>query len=187
MPGACDNPDSLLTCAIVHDAYALWRERPDVALDVHAADAVARHFSALLSQLPPARPAAVVRKQENAIMALHHAQHGEVVQLAALGADRQHAHTTALVKTDDFEAIHLVVHAGAVIPRHRVEGQITLQCLQGSVRLLLSEANVTLGPGDWMFLDRGEGYGIEGIEDAAVLLTILFDRPDTSESNDILA
>jgi hypothetical protein len=43
-------------------AYALWRERPDVALDVHAADAVARHFSALLPQLPTDRPAAVVRK-----------------------------------------------------------------------------------------------------------------------------
>ena len=186
MPYAYDNPDSLLTCAIVRDAYALWRERPDVALDVHAADAVARHFSALLSQLPTARPAAVVRKQENANMALHHAQHGEVVQLAALGADRQHAQTTALVKTDDFEAIHLIVHAGTVIPRHRVEGQITLQCLRGSVGLLLGETKVTLGSGDWMFLDRGEGYAIEGIEDAAVLLTVLFGHHDTPGSNAVL-
>lgn len=186
MPGTCDNPGSLLTCAIVHDAYDLWCERPDVALDVHAADAVARHFSALLSQLPTDRPAAVVRKQENANMALHHVQHGEVVQLTALGTDSQHAHTTALVKTDDFEAIHLIVHAGAVIPRHRVEGQITLQCLRGSVRLLLGEASVTLGSGDWMFLNRLEDHGIEGIEDAAVLLTVLFSRHDIAGSNAVL-
>jgi len=119
-------------------------------------------------------------------MALHHAQHGEVVQLAALGADRQHAQTTALVKTDDFEAIHLIVHAGTVIPRHRVEGQITLQCLRGSVGLLLGETKVTLGSGDWMFLDRGEGYAIEGIEDAAVLLTVLFGHHDTPGSNAVL-
>lgn len=186
MPDTCDNPDSLLTCAIVREAYALSRDRPDVALDVHAAIAVARHFSALLSQVPTGRPAAVVRNQEKAIMALHHAQHGEVVQLAALGADGRHAHTTALVKTDDFEAIHLIVRAGAVIPRHRVEGQITLQCLRGSIRLLLGDAKVTLGSGDWMFLDRLEDHGIEGIEDAAVLLTVLFARHDIPGSTAVL-
>lgn len=53
-------------------------------------------------------------------MGLHHAQHGEVVHLSGVGVDGHHAHTTALVKTEAFEAIHLIVHAGAVIPPQRV-------------------------------------------------------------------
>jgi quercetin dioxygenase-like cupin family protein len=107
-------------------------------------------------------------------MALHHAQHGEVVHLSTLGADGKHGHTTALVKTDTFEAIHLLVHAGLTIPSHRVVGRATLQCLRGSVRVLLAGTPITLQSGDWMYLDRGEEHGIEGIEDAALLLTILF-------------
>lgn len=113
-------------------------------------------------------------------MALHHAQHGEVVHLSALGADGKHAHTTALVKTDTFEAIHLLVHAGVAIPPHRVARQATLQCLRGSVRILLDGTPITLQSGDWMYLDRGEEHGIVGGEDAALLLTILFGQPTVS-------
>lgn len=108
-------------------------------------------------------------------MALHHAQHGEVVHLSALDTER--AHTTALVKTDTFEAIHLFVHAGVAIPPHRVAGQATIQCLRGSVRILLAGPPITLQAGDWMYLDRSEEYGIEGVKDAALLLTILFGQP----------
>ncbi|MEP6868203.1 MAG: hypothetical protein ABJA20_06775 [Novosphingobium sp.] len=38
-------------------------------------------------------------------MALHHAQHGEVVHLSRLGVDGDGDHSTALVKTGAFEAI----------------------------------------------------------------------------------
>ena len=49
-------------------------------------------------------------------MALDHAQPGEAVRLASLSRD----HGTALVKTDQFEAIHLVVGAGTKLAPHRV-------------------------------------------------------------------
>jgi len=113
-------------------------------------------------------------------MALHHAQHGEVVHLSGLGVDGDDAHTTALVKTEAFEAIHLLVHAGAVIPPHHVAGQATLHCLRGKVSVLLGDAAAILQAGDWMYLDGGEEHGIEGIEDAALLLTILFEHPTVS-------
>ncbi len=104
-------------------------------------------------------------------MALHHARPGEVVQLTGLGGET----STALVKTDQFEAIHLVVKAGSTLPPHRVAGQFTLHCLTGCVRLSLpDEDGVTLAAGDWLYLDRAEEHGVEGVEDSTLLLTILF-------------
>lgn len=116
-------------------------------------------------------------------MALHHAQHGEVVHLSGLGVDGEKARTTALVKTGAFEAIHLIVRAGAVIPTHHVAGQATLQCLRGRVSVLLGDAATILQAGDWMYLDGGEDHGIEGIEDAALLFTIVFEPPTVSTEN----
>ena len=104
-------------------------------------------------------------------MALHHAHPGEVVRLAGLGTER----STALVKTEQFEAIHLVLRAGATLPPHRVAGQITLHCLSGSVSLSLGDTDrVTLEPGDWLYLERAEEHGVEGVADATLLLTVLF-------------
>lgn len=104
-------------------------------------------------------------------MALQHAKHGEPVHLPSL-ADT--AGSRALVKTDDFEAIHLLVPAGSVLPPHKVSGQATLLCLSGRVSLSLDGTDVALGAGDWLYLERAEEHGVEGLEDAAILLTILF-------------
>jgi quercetin dioxygenase-like cupin family protein len=104
-------------------------------------------------------------------MALHHAQPGEAVRLASLSRD----HATALVKTDQFEAMHLVVSAGEKLAPHSVAGEFTLHCLTGRVRLSRPDADgVTLEAGEWLYLGRGEEHGVEGIEDATLLLTILF-------------
>lgn len=104
-------------------------------------------------------------------MALQHAKHGEVVHLPGLA---EAPGSRALVKTEQFEAIHLLVPAGTALPPHKVSAQATLQCLSGRVSLSLGETAVILAAGDWLYLERAEEYGVEGIEDAALLLTILF-------------
>jgi len=104
-------------------------------------------------------------------MAIAHAGPGEIVNLPLLdGAER----STAIVKTDQFQAIHLVVPAGATIPAHHVEGQATFHCLKGRIGLSLAEGTVILQAGDWLYLDRAAEHGVEGLEDSALLLTILF-------------
>ena len=45
-------------------------------------------------------------------MALHHATSGEVISLAPLGGGLASGQSHALVKTDRFEAIRLIVPAG---------------------------------------------------------------------------
>lgn len=107
-------------------------------------------------------------------MALPHAEPGEVVDFRPLGPTLAATKTAAPVKSDRFEAIRLVVPAGTTIPTHQVSGYITLQCLEG--RVALGPVRIELAAGDWLYLERGAPHSVEGIEDASLLLTILFDR-----------
>lgn len=107
-------------------------------------------------------------------MALKHAEPGEVVSLGPLGPALTSARTSALVKSDRFEAVRLVVPAGSAIPSHRVQGYLTLHCLEGRV-LLGAENEITLRAGDWIYLERGADHSVRGIEDSSLLLTIMFD------------
>lgn len=119
-------------------------------------------------------------------MALTHARPGEVVDLRPLGERLAVTKTSAIVRTPSFEAIRLVVRAGTTIPTHKVAGRIMLHCLEGRVELGLEDAPVELRAGDWLHLEGDEPHSVRGIEDASLLLTILFDgeaavpRPDAS-------
>lgn len=108
-------------------------------------------------------------------MALAHAAPGEKVHLPPLASMPADAKTSALVKTDSFEAIHLVLRSGMRISPHAVDGFVTLHCLEGSV-VLETSSNVGLHSGDWIYLDHGEQHGLTAIEDSSLLLTILFDK-----------
>ena len=107
-------------------------------------------------------------------MALNHAEPGEVMHLQPLGASLPMSKTSALMKSDRFEAVRLVVPAGTTIPSHQVEGFITLFCLEGYV-LLGVDREIELRPGDWVYLERGSPHSVRAVEDSALLLTILFD------------
>lgn len=108
-------------------------------------------------------------------MALKHAKAGEVVDLRPLGERLGAAVTSAIVRTGSFEAVRLVVPAGTEIPPHKVGGEITLHCLEGYAQLGLSGGPIDLRAGDWVYLAGGEPHSLRGIEDASLLLTILFD------------
>ena len=107
-------------------------------------------------------------------MALKHAEPSEVVHLQPLGAALPAAKTSALVKNDRFEAVRLIIPAGTLLPSHKVEGFVTLFCLEGHV-VLESEREIGLRSGDWLYLERGAPHAVRGVEDSALLLNILFD------------
>ncbi|PWG01744.1 cupin domain-containing protein [Sphingosinicella humi] len=107
-------------------------------------------------------------------MALKHANPGEVVDLRPLGSGLKDAKTSALVKSDRFEAVRLIVPAGTTIPPHKVEGFLTLHCLEGRVVLGIGK-DIELQAGDWIYLERGAAHSVRGLEDSSLLLTILFD------------
>ncbi|HVV78073.1 MAG TPA: cupin [Pseudolabrys sp.] len=107
-------------------------------------------------------------------MAIHHAKAGEIVDLRPLGGALKNATTRAIVKSDVFEAVRLIVPAGRKIADHQVPGAITLHCLEGRVRLGLPYAQPELAAGEWIYLDGGTMHSVTGIEDSSLLLTILF-------------
>src|SRR3546814_2645095 len=98
-------------------------------------------------------------------MALNHAKSGEIVDLHPLGGGLREAHTTALVKSESFEAVRLVVRAGAEIPSHHVPGSFTLHCIEGRVRLGLAQGSKELSAGQWVYFDGGIAHSVEGIKD----------------------
>jgi len=107
-------------------------------------------------------------------MALKHATSGEVFHLAPI--DDPAARTSALARTSSFEAIHLIVQAGESLPVHKVDGSITLHCLEGHVTLEGGKSP-DMRAGDWLYLEPGTPHAVRGIADSALLLTILFDAP----------
>lgn len=107
-------------------------------------------------------------------MAQHHAQSGEIVDLRPFGKDLPSQQTTAIVKTKSFEAIRLVIPSGGEIPTHEVTGDITLYCLEGRITLGIADTECELSAGDWIYLEGGASHRLKAIEDASLLLTILF-------------
>jgi quercetin dioxygenase-like cupin family protein len=108
-------------------------------------------------------------------MALHHARSGEIVDLSPLGSALRNTHTTALVKSDAFEAVRLVVSAGTEIPSHHVSGKFSLHCLEGRVLLGLASSDLELSAGQWVYFDGGITHSVKGIENSSLLLTIMFE------------
>lgn len=110
-------------------------------------------------------------------LALEHASAGEKIHLGALGPALAGAKTHALVKTDRFEVVRLILEAGSTVPDHAVAGYFSLHCLEGLVIVEAGEAGeaVRLRPGDWVYFDRRVEHGLRALEDSSLLLTIYFD------------
>ena len=112
---------------------------------------------------------------ERVYMAIPHAYPGMPVDLRPLGEALAKTETTALVKTDDFEAIRLVLRKGQeVCHDHEVEGMVTLYCIEGRVALTASGATRDLPAGHWVYLMRHDPHTLRAIEDSSVLLTVMF-------------
>lgn len=103
-------------------------------------------------------------------MALPHVQPGQTRNVPEMAGATK---SSALVKTDGFEAIHLVVPEGHTIARHHVPGQITLYCMTGAIALSDDEREIAMGAGDWLYLEGGTPHAVRGVENAKLILTII--------------
>lgn len=106
-------------------------------------------------------------------MALEHACSGEPVDLHPVGEALTEVTTTALVKTDAFEAIRLVIPKGHKFPTHQVKGSLTFQCLEGRVAFTAEGKTQELVAGQWLFLNGQEPHSLVGLENSSALLTIM--------------
>lgn len=106
-------------------------------------------------------------------MAIPHAGSGDVIDVTPLGEGLRQAITTTLVKSDQLEVIRLVLPAGKGIAEHRAPGEITVQCLEGTIEFQAHGGPRTLQAGQMLYLAGGEPHALKAVADASVLLTIL--------------
>lgn len=116
-------------------------------------------------------------------MALKHADPGQVIDLSPYGSRLATAQSIALFKSEDLEVMRLVLMAGKTMPSHQVAGEITIQCIEGSVEVSAENATHVLQPGHLLYLSGRSPHALLALEDASVLLTVALKRtPAESES-----
>jgi quercetin dioxygenase-like cupin family protein len=113
-------------------------------------------------------------------MALQHAVSGERIRLKREGDDIANFTSVALIKTDHVELIRLVVPKDKPMPEHRVEGEMTLLCLEGEIAFDAHGRTTILQPNEMVYLAGGEPHAVRANKDAVALLTILLHPGDNS-------
>ena len=106
-------------------------------------------------------------------MALQHAASGERIALHRGEDDIANFTSIALAKTEHMELIRLVVTKDKPMPEHRVEGEVTLLCLEGEIAFDAHGRTVVLRPNEMVYLAGGEPHAIRANQDAVALMTIL--------------
>lgn len=77
-----------------------------------------------------------------------------------------------LVKEPDLRIVLMALRAGARLEEHRASGPISIQALEGALRLRVGEGHTELMPGSLLMVEAGVPHDVEASEDAVFLLTI---------------
>ncbi len=106
-------------------------------------------------------------------MAILHAQAGEVVDVRPLGDSLPDTKTCALIKSQNFEMIRMVLLAGKEIAEHQAKGEIIVQCLEGLVLFSIAAKQFELSAGQLFYLKSGEPHSLKAVANSSLLLTLL--------------
>jgi quercetin dioxygenase-like cupin family protein len=112
------------------------------------------------------------------LMSLHHAVSGEVIDIRPLGDTLVDTASIALVRTDDFEVMRLVLPKGKSIPEHHVPGEITLQCIEGTVEVQAHDKTQQLQAGDLFYLQGNTSYAVFALENSSILMSMVRKEKD---------
>jgi quercetin dioxygenase-like cupin family protein len=78
------------------------------------------------------------------------------------------------------ELIRLVLPKEKPLPEHRVEGEMTLLCLEGEIAFDAHGRTTILRPNEMVYLAGGEPHAVRANKDAIALMTILLHPGDNS-------
>lgn len=105
-------------------------------------------------------------------MALPHAQPGQVVEVGPFGDGLRDAKTIALFKSRDLEVMRIVLPAGKALPPHRVNGEITVQCIEGEITVGVDGATHAMRAGQLLYVTGGVTHDLKATSHASVLVTV---------------
>ena len=106
-------------------------------------------------------------------MAIPHAEAGDTIDVRPLGSTLAEQATQTLIKTAHLEVIRLVLPKGKEIAEHKVDGEITVHCLEGRVVFTARGCSQELVAGQMLFLAGGDPHAVRAVDDSSVLVTIL--------------
>ena len=109
-------------------------------------------------------------------MAIAHAASGQLIDIKPLASQLLQAQSHALCKTGDLEVMRLVIPAHKFVPPHHVDGDLTLQCLEGEIELTTDGRTRPMAAGQMLWLAGGVEYSITALKNASLLVTIALYR-----------
>ena len=105
-------------------------------------------------------------------MAIPHLRPGQAVDVQPLGARLAQEKTVALFKADHLEVMRLVLLTGKSLPPHKVAGEITVQCIEGSIDVTAHGQSHVLHAGQLLYLAGGVTHGVTALQDSSALVTV---------------
>jgi quercetin dioxygenase-like cupin family protein len=105
-------------------------------------------------------------------VALDHAQPGQPIDIAPLGAALRESSTHAILKTRSLALMRVVLRAGETLPPHSVRGELTLLCIEGAAEVTLDAAACQLRANQLVLLPGQAQHAVRALEDTSLLLTI---------------
>ena len=77
-----------------------------------------------------------------------------------------------IVKYPDLRIVLMAIQKNTVIREHHADGRISVQTVEGHIRMHAGGKEFDLPRGHMLVLDRGMRHDVEALEDSAFLLTI---------------
>ena len=109
-------------------------------------------------------------------MSIPHAVSGQALNILPAAHELGAKQSTALFKSEELEVIRLILPKGKTMPTHQVVGEITVQCVSGSIEMISNGGVEVLNSGQLLYLCAGVPQSLTSREDAVVLLTIVLHR-----------
>jgi quercetin dioxygenase-like cupin family protein len=106
-------------------------------------------------------------------MALPHANHLDVINIAPMGEALHGQVSTSLIKTDRIQLLHLVLAPHQDQPQHHVDEECTIHCLEGEVEVVMGAGVRKLRPGNVVVLPAKQQHALRARAESAVLVTLL--------------
>lgn len=106
-------------------------------------------------------------------MALPHAQHLDIINVAPLGDQLQGTVSTSLIKTERLQLLHMVLPAHKDVPDHHVDDECTIHCLEGVVEVVTPGGVRQLTAGSLVVLPGKQPHSLRARTDCALLVTLL--------------
>ena len=111
-------------------------------------------------------------------MALPHAQHLDIINVAPLGEQLRGQVSTSLIKTERIQLLHMVLAENQDVPQHHVDDECTIQCLEGDVEVVMGAGVRRLRAGNVIVLPAKQQHGLRARAESAILVTLILTKGD---------